>query len=276
MPELPEVELARRDLYRWTVTGQSLTFTTVDAKTVRGKLSTNPKDALNDGVSRLFEEVSGCRAVNVLRAGKRLGWQFDGPTSLLVHLGMSGKWVSRDTSELAHVRARVQVGTGTFSFIDPRRFGCLIPVPTAALDEWLTRGLGPDALDQPMDGPSLAGACDSRAAIKTVLLDQKRLAGVGNIHAAESLWRAGVRPDRVARGLTSAEWEALAAAIVEQLRWTLDVEKGTEVVYLSEGGARNPFAVYGQEDQPCPRCAAPIARAVHSGRSSFWCPDCQG
>ena len=161
VPELPEVELARRDLYRWTVTGESLSFTTVDAKTVRGKLSTNPKDALIDGVSRLSEDVNGCRAVNVLRAGKRLGWQFDGPVSLLVHLGMSGKWVSRDTSELSHVRVRVQVGTSTLSFIDPRRFGCLVPVPTAALGEWLNRGLGPDALEHPMDGPSLSRACNS-------------------------------------------------------------------------------------------------------------------
>lgn len=276
MPELPEVELARRDLYRWTVTGESLTFTTVDAKTVRGKLSTNPKDALVDGVSRLSEEVNGCRVVNVLRAGKRLAWQFDGPTSLLVHLGMSGKWVSRDTSELTHVRARVQVGGVRVSFIDPRRFGCLVPVPTAALTEWLTRGLGPDALDQPMDGLSLSRACASRGAIKTVLLDQKRLAGVGNIQAAEALWRAGVRPGRAASSLTTDEWQALAAAIPEQLRWTLDVEKNGEVIYVSEWGSRNPFAVYGQEGKSCPRCTAPISRAVHSGRSSFWCPDCQG
>ncbi|MFT6143554.1 MAG: formamidopyrimidine-DNA glycosylase [Myxococcota bacterium] len=276
MPELPEVELARRDLHRWTVTGEALSFIDVDAKTVRGKLSTNPNDALSNGVVRLSEDVSGCCAVNVLRAGKRLGWQFDGPISLLVHLGMSGKWVDRDTSALTHVRARAVVGDTTLSFIDPRRFGCLVPVPTAALEEWLTRGLGPDALEQPMDGPLLAQVCNSRGAIKTVLLDQKRLAGVGNIQAAEALWRAGVRPDRPANSLTSSEWDALAIAIPEQLRWTLDVEKDGEVVYLSEWGSRNPFAVYGREEQSCPRCTAPIARAVHSGRSSFWCPDCQG
>lgn len=276
MPELPEVELARRDLTRWTVTGETLAFTEVDAKTVRGKLSTNPKDMLIDGVSVLSEDVSGYRAVGVRRAGKRLAWVFDGPTSLLVHLGMSGKWVSRDTSDVTHVRARVRVADLELSFIDPRRFGCLVPVPTSQVDVWLNQGLGPDALNDPLDGPALSAACASRGAIKTILLDQKRLAGVGNIQAAEALWRAGVRPDRAANGLSAAEWAALATAIPEQLQWTIDVEKDGEVVYLSEWGSRNPFAVYGREGEGCPRCTSRIRRAVHSGRSSFWCPDCQG
>lgn len=276
MPELPEVELARRDLIRWTVGREILTTTVADPSVVRSTISTNPADQLAGGAETLQDALTGRIVEGVSRVGKRLAVRFDGETSLLVHLGMSGKWVRRDRPTVRHGRLRLDVGDDdAVWFIDTRRFGCVVPVPSEGLDEALRSGLGPDALDEALDGPGLSARVQTRAAIKTALLDQTRLAGVGNIQAGEALWRARIRPDRPASSLSTAEWDALATAIPEQLRWTLDVEGQGEIVYVSEWGSRNPFAVYKRAGEPCPRCETSIERTVHSGRSSFWCPACQ-
>ena len=277
MPELPEVELARRDLTRWTA-GQTIKEVGVaDPTVVRRKLSTRPADALDDGADRVVEALRGARTVAVVRAGKRIGWRFDSGMALLVHLGMSGKWVRRTGETMPHTRLRLSLSDGSdLLFVDPRRFGCVVPLPAEDLERALGEGLGPDALDAPLDAHALAQRLAGRGAIRNNLLDQQRIAGVGNIQAAEALFRAGIRPDRAGTSLGDAEWERLSVAIPEQLRWTLDVEADGEIVYLSEWGSRNPFAVYGREGEPCPRCGAIIERSVLSGRSSFWCPSCQG
>ena len=277
MPELPELELARRDLTRWTVGRTVLRAVVHDPTSVRHKLSTNPSDVLKDGAPLLESRLTGATATHVLRVGKRLAWQFDNGLSLLVHLGMSGKWAHRADDVVKHGKICLYIdGAEPLWFIDPRRFGCLTPVQEEAMDAVLRQGLGPDALDEAPSTAELKARMQTRANIKTALLDQKRLAGVGNIQAAEALWRAGVSPERRANDLTDSEWHALSEAIPTQLRWTIDVESDGEVVYLSEWGSQNPFAVYGREGEPCPKCGDHVVRAVHSGRSSFWCPSCQG
>jgi formamidopyrimidine-DNA glycosylase len=136
-------------------------------------------------------------------------------------------------------------------------------------------GAGPDALTEPLDGAGLVAALGGKRAIKVALMDQDRLAGLGNIHAAEACFRAGVAPQRPGASLSPAEWERLAAAIVAQLEATLaGVDPAEELQYVSEGGD-NPFAVYGREGEACPRCGGAVAAETQAGRTTFWCPSCQ-
>jgi formamidopyrimidine-DNA glycosylase len=114
-----------------------------------------------------------------------------------------------------------------------------------------------------------------KKSIKETLLDQKVLAGVGNIQAAEALWRAKIHPERRADTLTTAETRALADGIVGSIRDTLAREDGPEITYVEEAGAENPFDVYGKQGQPCPRCGTTLVRLVQGGRSTVYCPKCQ-
>lgn len=140
----------------------------------------------------------------------------------------------------------------------------------------LADGHGPDALDALPAPTDLAAALGGRAPLKVALMDQARLAGLGNIHAVEALFRAGLSPNRSGAGVPPAAWEALRAAIAAQLAFGIEDATADEIAYLSDGvHVANPFAVYGRSGQPCVRCATPIARAVHGGRSTFWCPLCQ-
>lgn len=277
MPELPEVEIAARGLRRWLV-GRSVVEVGVhDVKVVRRKLSTLPSDAVEDGTGALRADWLGRRVSEVRRVGKRMALVGNGPRALLVHLGMSGKWVTRDAEvPVKHGRVALTLDDGQVVwFVDPRRFGCVIPVDRDEVDTALAKGLGPDALDTPLAANELQERMQTRSAIKVALMDQQRLAGLGNIHAVEALWRAGVDPRRASSSLDAAEWRALARRIPEQLQWTLDHEGDGEMNYINEAGVDNPFAVYAREGEPCRRCGDAIARVVQSGRSTFWCPGCQ-
>lgn len=270
MPELPEVEVARRWLSRWSAGRAVVDVRVEDPACVRPRLDTRPSAALPDGAAALRSLVGEARGV--VRRGKRLGWA-SGCGAVLVHLGMTGHWVRRTSDEVPRFgRCGLVLDDGaTLWFTDARRFGCLVPV--ASFDA-LGEGLGPDALDEPCDGEALARRVGGRGPIKPRLLDQGRLAGLGNIHAAEALWRAGLAPDRSADALDGAAWARLADAIVAQLRFGLEVTDAEEVVYLSDGGA-NPFTVYGREGAACPRCGGSVQRRIQAGRSTFWCPGCQ-
>ena len=277
MPELPEVEIARRQLDRWLV-GRRIAATHLpDEAAVRTHLSTRPDDVL-PGATGLVGGLIGSRVEATSRHGKRLGVVFDAGRAWAVHLGMSGRWVRRedgDAPRFARLGLEVEDGA-TVWFSDMRRFGCVAPVHADALDATLTAGHGPDALDACPDGPGLAARFRTRSAIKTALLQQERLAGLGNIHAVEALFRARIAPGRSAQGLTPSEWAALADAIPAQLRYALDVTEAEEVAYMTDGGhVENPFAVYGREGEACGSCGASVVRARHSGRSTFWCPGCQ-
>lgn len=274
MPELPEVEVARCNLTRWSEGRRIVGLRPTDGLAVRPSLSTSSATASDEALARL---AAGCvgPAGEVLRRGKRLGWRLGG-TGALVHLGMTGKWVRRASGEVpSHGRLGFDLDDGqTLWFVDPRRFGCIAPCG-GDLGAAVGVGLGPDALEQPLDGPGLAAAMGGRGLIKVRLLDQTRLAGLGNIHAAEALFRAGIDPRRSAESLGPADWERLASAIVGQLRAAVDGFAAEEVTYLSEGASDDDFFVYGREGQACRACGAEIVRAVLGGRSTCWCPGCQ-
>jgi formamidopyrimidine-DNA glycosylase len=207
------------------------------------------------------------------RHGKRLGLEV-GSGWWLVHLGMTGRFV-RSLSEVA-APAHARVGWGlddghTVWFCDARRFGALVPLVDR---EALSEGMGPDAL-APMEGPILAACFRGRRGVKVALMDQACLAGLGNIHAVEALWRAGVAPDRPVDDVPMEAWAELARAIPVQLAAGIaEVPDVQDFTYVTDGG-ENPFAVYGREGEPCPRCGDAVVRAVHGGRSTFWCPRCQ-
>jgi formamidopyrimidine-DNA glycosylase len=275
MPELPEVEIARRQLARWGEGRRVREVIARDAAAIRRGLSTRPSDALPGGAEAVARALVGATAGAPARLGKRIGWRF-GEAGLLVHLGMSGKWVRREEPP-PHARLGLSFHDvdGAAWFVDPRRFGCVALVPADGLDAALADGLGPDALDAAPDGPGLAARLAGRRPIKVALLDQARLAGVGNIHAVEALWRAGISPHTPCESLDAAAWARLAQAIPAQLRWTVEAEEADEIAYVNEGAA-NPFAVYARAGTPCRRCGAAIASAILGGRSTFWCPACQG
>lgn len=276
MPELPEVEVCSRNLDRWSVGRRLAEVRAADGKAVRSKLSTRPSDALPQGLSWLEERVGEAFGATV-RWGKRLLWPL-GEDAMLVHLGMTGKWLrSAECSHASRIRLQLRLDDGSWLlFEDPRRFGCVVPVDALDPTAVLGAGLGPDALREPLDGPALAARLGSRGQLKVLLMDQQRIAGVGNIQAAEALHRAGLHPWWSPADLRPAEWDTLARCLLEQLEYTITVTDAEDVEYMSDGAhVANPFAVYGREGQDCGRCGGSIAKARQGGRATFWCASCQ-
>jgi formamidopyrimidine-DNA glycosylase len=268
MPELPEVEAWRRGLERWLAGREIVGVDVVDPTVVR--VSPSSREVWADGADWLRAWV-GERFDAPSRLGKRLGLSA-GERHAVVHLGMSGRFVRADQAP-RHARVGWSVDEGApLWFVDARRFGGVAPLPAA---EGLGEGLGPDAAS-PLSGPALAARLRGGRAIKVALLDQAALAGLGNIHAAEALWRAGVNPDRPCHALDQPSWERLAQAIHAQIHQAIDDIPADVVdfVYVSEGGP-NPFAVYQRAGEPCSRCGDAIEKTVQAGRSTYWCRKCQ-
>jgi formamidopyrimidine-DNA glycosylase len=274
VPELPEVEAARRQIERWTAGKRLSAVRVLDPAVVRTKVSTLPSDRLADGDTRL-EALVGRRSGAVRRHGKRLGWEL-GRDGLLIHFGMTGFFVLRPAKDEPPPLARAGFGFGrnTLWFVDGRRFGCVVPIGADELDLALRSGQGPDA-GEPLDGVRLRAALTTRRELKIALMDQGRVAGLGNIHAAEACFRAGIGPFRSALSLADEEWDHLAAAIHDQLRdASEELARAEEVQYVNLGGP-NPFRVYGRAEEPCPTCGAPICAADQGGRTTYWCAVCQ-
>lgn len=272
MPELPEVEAHRRLLDRYATGRRLVDVVVVDPGAVRPRRSTRPSAG---GAAAALRPAIGGVFGPPLRIGKRLGWPV-GEVGLEVHLGMTGHWVRRSGDEVprfARLGLRLDDGA-TLWFTDARRFGCVVPHPRDGLRDAVQAGLGPDALDAALDGPALAARFRTPRPIKVALLDQARLAGLGNIHAVEALFLAGLHPDTPCDSIDAEGWSRLAAAIPRQLRDGLADLGDDEIRYLSEG-AENPFRVYGRAGLPCPVCGTPVARAVRAGRTTTWCPRCQ-
>ena len=276
MPELPEVEIAARNLRRWAE-GRRIARVASDPRAAR---IFRPGD--RGGFAR---ELASSRFVKVDRRGKHLLVTLEGrrgrPLGLWSHLGMTGKWVLREASdaEPLHARVRLDLDDGrALLYLDPRLFGRQRVVPGAdfvALPE--VAALGPDPVHDGIDPGRLAERLRAtRRAVKVVLLDQAVLAGVGNIHASESLFAARIDPRRRGAGLSTAEVRALARAIGASLRRGIEMQDGPEIAYVEEPGAPNPFRVYARDGERCPRCReAEIRRIVQAQRSTFFCPRCQ-
>lgn len=276
MPELPEVETARRQLERWLVGRTLEDVRAVDPCVVRTRPSTTLAAADPQGRQWLSGWV-GNKLEATFRHGKRIGLQI-GNLGAMHHLGMSGRWERTSPGEPVPRHARlglVREDEVVIWFVDTRRFGWLVPCAPDALETKLSEGHGPDVWDQPLDGEGLAARFPTRRAIKTALLDQKCVAGMGNIHAVESLWYARIDPRTPAHTLTEAQWSRLAVEMHRQMARTLEMLDVEKVAYVTDKDGPNPFQVYGREADPCPRCGEGVQRGWLAKRSTFWCPICQ-
>lgn len=266
MPELPEVEIARRTLERWLggaeVTGAQAERTRVFRAGGRADF-----DCLRGRLAR-----ADCH-------GKLLLVSLDSGQGFLSHLGMTGKWVRRAAGEaVPYSRARLMLSDGTVvHYRDPRLFGRIEPHPAEALRTLpAVQAQGPDPLLTRLTGRQLRDALGTtRVPIKVALMDQRRLAGLGNIHAAEALWRARIHPARSTRSLEVAKWNRLATAIRRGLDFALSAEDAEEIAYVEEPGTENPFKVYARAGEGCPRCGTPIRLLRQGGRRTDFCPRCQ-
>jgi formamidopyrimidine-DNA glycosylase len=267
MPELPEVEIARRNLLRW-FDGRCVVRAEADlqARTFRGA---DP---------RTFEQIRG-RLEDASRRGKYLLLTFERGRGVLAHLGMTGKFVRRPEGQMEpYSRARWHLDDGqVIHYRDQRLFGRIEPVPSRALHELpVVRALGIDPVLDGLTARSLAKVLSTcRLDLKVALMDQSRIAGLGNIHAAEALFRARIHPARKPATLRPEEWRRLARGIRATLRFALESEDSEEIQYAEEPGAENPFKIYGRAGEPCPVCRTKVRSFTQGGRTTHYCPSCQ-
>ena len=263
MPELPEVEVTRRNLTRW-IAGKKIVHARAEKSRVLGRIKPS-----------VFEDLLGGQTVvSIVRRGKWLRIELKNGAALYSHLGMTGKWVqSKEPRKYERIRFECK-GAAPVRYLDPRMFGRLVPAPDGEiLLAW--KLLGPDPL---VDGINVQKLRERFARtgrpIKEVLLDQSVLAGVGNIQAAEAMWRAKIHPRKRAYDLDAREVGRLAKGIESSIADSLAELDRPEIQYVEEGGD-NPFSVYAKQGQPCPRCRAKLVRIVQAGRSTVFCPKCQ-
>lgn len=277
MPELPEVETVRRGLVP-VLEGQILARVEVRRPDLRWPLP-----------ERMDARLRGQRVGTLGRRSKYLLVPVESGETLIVHLGMSGRLLIDGGSPAApdhspgphdHVIFETEDGT-RITFNDARRFGAMDLVETRACDahRWLAH-LGPEPLGNGFHADLLAARLKGRkAAIKTLLLDQRIVAGLGNIYVNEALFRAQIHPHRAGGGLGAEEISALVTAIRAVLADAIEAGGSSLRDYRQADGElgyfQHSFAVYGREADPCPICATSIERSVQGGRSSFFCPNCQ-
>ncbi|MEM7415378.1 MAG: bifunctional DNA-formamidopyrimidine glycosylase/DNA-(apurinic or apyrimidinic site) lyase [Gemmatimonadota bacterium] len=273
MPELPEAETIVRGL-RATVVGR-----TIDRAEVL------KPDILRVSKRAFGPKVRGRRIEAIARRAKNVIIHLDGARVIAVNLGMTGKLLPfskppRGAARPTHpaVRFRFRDG-GILVFDDTRRFGTVECLDDQAWSE-RSAAMGPEPLDPAYTPTDLHEATSrSRAPIRSWLLDQKKIAGVGNIYAAEALYLAGIHPLREARSLDDRDARALHASVRDVLTEAIDAGGTTIRDYRTAEGGEGEYArqlhVYGREGEPCHRCEAAVERTVLSNRSAFFCPTCQ-
>ncbi len=278
MPELPEVEVLRRDLDKEVVGKKIKTVEVTGARSVRRHK--NKKE--------FIELLEGRKIVGVQRRGKYLVFRLDGPEALIVHLGMSGQLLrAKSAREKApkhtHVVLTFTQG-GLLRFVDPRTFGEMFVTKYDDIDQQVDElaHLGLDPLETAMSwdyfGRLLA---DKHARLKPLLMDQKFMAGIGNVYSDEILFEAGLRWDRMSDSLSQQEIRRLYRAISEILQEAVK-HRGSSLadeqyvdLFGRPGGFQHFHNVYAREGLACPRCRHAIVRDRFGGRSNFWCPSCQ-
>jgi formamidopyrimidine-DNA glycosylase len=263
MPELPEVETFVRRL-----------APIVGTRIVEAEI-------LDDRLGLSGESLVGAEIRGVERRAKYIVIGLVDRGDLAVHLRMSGRLrLDRSEDEVAYTRMILRLDSGdAVYFINPRRLGTV-----ALCASGFDKPLGIDPTDAAFTPRALAEiAASSRAPIKQLLLDQRKIAGIGNIYAAEALWRAGIHPTRASNTLEKSAVAKLHHAITSVLSEAID-QLGTTIGSsvsdyrrsADEGGEfQNQLAVYGRENEACERCSTPIARIAQAGRSTYLCPACQ-
>jgi formamidopyrimidine-DNA glycosylase len=270
MPELPEVETIRRHLAPH-VEGRVL-----DAVEVLDARWCEPLTP-----DELVWAVQGRRVERLSRRGKYLVWELTDDVFLLMHLRMTGTLLLDPDPEPGHTRVRISLGDHELRFVDPRRFGTgELALGPEALAAFFDARLGVEPLAREFTAEHLyALARTSRAPVKAFLLNQKRVAGVGNIYADEALFRARVHPLRPANRLTRAQCAALRDAIVESLMAGLEAKGATIDDYRRPDGVsgsfQDQFLVHLREHEPCPNCGNPVRKLRAAGRGTYVCERCQ-
>jgi formamidopyrimidine-DNA glycosylase len=290
MPELPEVETIRRQLAPLVQGRRLQRMEILDARWCRPLAPRELADALQ-----------GRRVEHLGRRGKYLVWSFQGDIHLAQHLRMTGAVLSRPDGEPPgidppHTRVRIELGplpagpgrrgagadgARRLAIVDPRRFGTgELLAGSEALEAFFARRLGLEPLDRGFTAEHLrAVARGRRAPIKALLLDQRRIAGVGNIYADEALFRSGIHPLRAAGRLSLAQPARLRVSLIEALRAGIDARGASIDDFRHVDGVRgsfqDEFLVHRRAGEPCGRCGRPIVKIVAAGRGTYVCESCQ-
>ena len=271
MPELPEVETTVRGLEK-VLLGRKLTRVEPRRADLRRAM---PVD--------LGQRLTGARVTALGRRAKYGLIETDRDDTLIFHLGMSGRWRIDPDDIGAHDHLLIDTDDGhRLSLNDPRRFGSLDLVPTAEVADWPPfAALGPEPLGDALSGKWLKQTLDGRkAAIKLMLLDQRIVAGLGNIYVCEALFQARIDPRKAAGRVGRPKLDALAAAIPAVLYAAIEAGGSSLRDFAQPDGELGYFSkqfdVYGREGEPCRgTCKGTVKRIVQGGRSTFYCPSCQ-
>ena len=263
MPELPEVECVKLGLEE--IIGQTVVKSKTNYPALWGKSTLSPK------------VLKGQKLNEIKRKGKYLLLMFE-KHQLLVHLGMSGV-LTYNHNRRNHTHFEVEFEKGELLYSDPRKFGYLdISEKGQELSRW--ENLGVDAIERSFTAKSFLKSIESsQRNMKAILLDQKIVAGVGNIYASEALFSAGISPDKKGSEVNLKECELLVKAIKLILKSSIKNRGTTFSDYRltnGKGGAFQSFLkVFQKEGEPCPKCKSEIKKKVHQNRSTFYCEKCQ-
>jgi formamidopyrimidine-DNA glycosylase len=277
MPELPEVETIRRQL-----------APLVRGRTLEQVQVLDPRWSHPLAPQELAAALSGRRVERLERRGKYLVWALEGDTFLVQHLRMSGVVLYEPVVDPPHTRVRMRLGGGARSkrggrvvVSDPRRFGTAHLLDgTRALEEFFAKRLGVEPFDERFSAAYLSEHVRGRRTpIKAVLLDQRVVAGVGNIYADEALFRARIHPARPARMLTRGQCEQLRSGLIEALQAGIAAHGASIDDFRHVDGVRGAFQdrflVHRRAGEPCPRCGTAIVKRVVAGRGTYVCEHCQ-
>lgn len=284
MPELPEVETVRRGLAP-VLEGRRVKRAEARRADLRFALP-----------ERFAARLEGAKVLKLDRRAKYLVAPLDTGETLVAHLGMSGRFTivaKRDAKQPgayhydnapdpAHTHVVLETDRGDrIEYNDPRRFGYMTLIPTEELEAhpWFA-GLGPEPLGNTFHTDHLAEAFAGRKQnVKATLLDQRVVAGLGNIYVCEALFRSNISPKRSAGRISASRLHLLTTTVRDVLNEAIEAGGSTLRDYATVDGAlgyfQHRFKVYGREGEPCPVCAAPIRRIVQGGRSTFYCATCQ-
>ena len=267
MPELPEVETIRRHLAPHVEGRRLQRLEVLDERWCRPLAPAELAAATED---RTVERLA--------RRGKYLLWELEGDVHLICHLRMTGNFL---VASGRHTRVRLHLGDTTLYYDDPRRFGTgELALGTGARDAFLAARLGPEPFDPAFTPEHLhALTRRSRAPIKAFLLDQTKVAGVGNIYADEALFRARIHPQRPAERLTRTQVIALHDAVQQALMAGIEA-KGASIddfrdPYGVQGSFQDRFLIHLREGEPCVECGRPVRKLRAAGRGTYVCERCQ-
>ncbi len=271
MPELPEVETIRRQLAP-LVEGRRLARVEI----------LDPRWSRPLAPGELAEALTGRRVERLGRRGKYLLWHLSGDVHLAQHLRMTGAVLCEPKPEPAHVRVLIELAPKRrLVIVDPRRFGTgELLLGSEALEAFFAARLGVEPFDDRFTPEHLRSIARGRSApIKALLLDQRRIAGVGNIYADEALFRAGVHPLRRAGWLSRAQYAGLRETIIQALSEGIEARGATIDDFRHVDGVRGSFQdrflVHRRVGEPCPNCGTTIVKMVVAGRGTYVCETCQ-